>query len=149
MQQQLINLNPDLQQLWDEGYGLEVNGGHLLAHHIPYVNPNKEVKYGILVCVLTLATPSKVARPQDHTIYFCGETPCDANGLALTAIINNSQPQQLTSTILVNHYFSSKPASGNYDNYYDKIRTYSEILSAQAKAIDPTVTTKPRIKKAA
>jgi hypothetical protein len=149
MQQQLISLNPDLKQLWDEGYELEVNGGHLLAHHIPFVNSAKEVKYGILVCVLTLATPNRVARPQDHTIYFCGETPCNADGSALTAIINNSQNQQLTSTILVNHYFSSKPPTGNYENYYDKIRTYAEILSAQAKVIDPTVTTKPGSKKAA
>jgi|SRR6185436_17527726 len=149
MQQQLISLSPDLKQLWDEGYDLEINGGHLLAYHIPYVNPAKEVKYGTLVCVLTLASPTKTARPQDHTIYFAGETPCNANGSPMTAIINNCNTVQLSQSILVNHFFSSKPSSGNYPNYYDKIRTYAEILCSQAKVINNTVTAKPNRKKAA
>ena len=148
MPQQLINHSPDLKRLQDEGYELEVSGGHLIVHHIPYVNPEKKIKYGTLVCVLTLASPNRTARPPDHTIYFCGETPCNADGTVLTSIINNSNRQQLTESILVNHYFSSKPASGNYENYYEKVRTYSEILSAQAKSIDNSVTTKPNKQKA-
>lgn len=146
MQPQLISLNPDLKKLWDEGYDLEINGGHLLVHHIPYVAPSKEVRYGTLVCVLTLASPTRTGQPQDHTIFFKGETPCNADGNALVAIINNSQSQQLSCGIQINHYFSSKPAAGNYRDYYEKIRTYSEILSAQAKVIDKTVTTKPNKK---
>jgi hypothetical protein len=149
MQQQLISLNPDLKQLWDDGYELEVCSGYLLVHHIPYVTTGKEIKYGTLICVLTLAGPNRVGRPRDHTIYFCGETPCLANGTPLTAIINNSRIQRLTATILANHYFSSKPSSGNYNNYYEKIRTYAEILSAQAKVIDQTITARPRREKAA
>lgn len=149
MQQQLINLSPDLKRLFDEGYELEVSGGHLLVHHIPYVNPAREIKHGTLVCILTLASANRTAQPQDHTIHFCGDTPCHADGTAMDAIINNCNRQQLTEKILVTHYFSSKPSSGNYENYYDKIRTYSEILSAQAKSIDNSVTTKPNRKKAA
>ncbi|SDD77446.1 DUF6791 domain-containing protein [Niabella drilacis] len=149
MQQQLINLNPDLKQLWDEGYDLEICGGHLLVHRIPFVNSDKQIKYGIFVCALTLASSTRVGRPQDHTVYFCGETPCNINGVPLTAIINNSTTQRLTETITVNHYFSSKPPSGYYNNYYDKIRTYAEILSAQAKSIDGGVTARPKRIKAA
>lgn len=146
MQQQLINLNPDLHQLWIEGYDLEIIGGHLLVHRIPYVTVSKTVRYGTLVCVLTMASPTRTAPPPDHTIYFQGDTPCDAGGNALVAIINNSQQQQLTRALVVNHYFSSRPVSGNYANYYEKIRTYSEILSAQAKALDKHVTSKPNKK---
>lgn len=146
MQQQLINLNPDLKKLWDEGFEIEVRGGHLLAHRIPYVSPSLKVQYGSLVAVLTYATPTKIGAPPDHTIFFSGETPCNADGAALIAIINNSQTQQLTETITVNHYFSSKPRTGNYPDYYEKVRTYAEILSAQAKAINPTVTSKPNKK---
>ena len=149
MQQQLINHSPDLTRLQDEGYQFEVCGGHLIVHHIPYVTLTKEVKYGSLVCTLTLASPTRTAKPPDHTIYFSGETPCHADGSALIEIINNSARQQLSESIVVNHYFSSKPKSGNYENYYEKIRTYSEILSAQAKVIDNQVTTKPNSKKAA
>jgi hypothetical protein len=147
MLQQLINHNSDVNRLYDEGYQLEVIGGHLLVHQIPYVNANTEIKNGTFVCILTYASPSRLAPPQDHTIFFCGEKPCDKNGIVLDAIINNSNSQQLTNSILVNHYFSSKPKSGNYANYYDKIRTYAEILSSQAMAIDNSVTAKPNKKK--
>lgn len=143
MQQQLINLNPDLNRLQEEGYDIEVKGGHLVVRQIPYATPSKSVGLGMLICVLNYASPTKISTPPDHTIFFNGETPCKANGQALDAIINNSNRQQLTNELLVTHYFSSKPLSGNYPNYYEKIRTYAEILSIHAKAIDSTVTTKP------
>lgn len=143
MQQQLISLNPDLNRLQEEGYDIEVKGGHLVVRQIPYVTPYKNVAYGTLVCVLNYATPTKISTPPDHTIFFNGETPCNADGQPLVAIINNSNSQQLTNELLVTHYFSSKPSSGNYPNYYEKIRTYAEILSINAKAIDIQVTTKP------
>ena len=143
MQQQLISLNPDLNRLQEDGYDIEVKGGHLVVRQIPYATPSKSVAYGTLVCVLNYITPTKISTPRDHTIFFCGETPCNADGQPLVAIINNSNRQQLTSELLVTHYFSSKPRSGNYPNYYEKIRTYVEILSINAKAIDSKVTNKP------
>lgn len=143
MQQQLISLNPDLNRLQEEGYDIEVKGGHLVVRQIPYATPSKNVAYGTLVCVLNYVTPTKISRPPDHTIFFCGETPCNADGQPLVAIINNSNRQQLTNELLVTHYFSSKPSSGTYPTYYEKIRTYAEILSINAKAIDIQVTTKP------
>jgi hypothetical protein len=144
MQQQLINHSPDLKKLLDEGYEFEVSGGHLIVHHIPYVTPSLEIKYGIFVCALTLATPTRTAQPQDHTMHFCGETPCSFEGKPLTSIINNSTNQQLAVGLMANHYFSSKPASGKYPDFYEKVRTYSEILSSQARAIDPAVTFRPK-----
>lgn len=143
MQQQLINLNPDLNRLAQDGYDIEVKGGHLIVRQIPYVTPAKQVDYGTLVCVLNYASPTKISTPPDHTIYFCGETPCNSEGKPLNSIINNNQRQHLTRELLVTHYFSSKPLSGNYPNYYEKIRTYAEILSIHAKAIDEAVTAKP------
>lgn len=143
MQQQPINLNDDLIRLQEEGYDLEVCGSYLVIRQVPYVTPSKNVAFGTLVCLLNITGPSRISPPSDHTIYFCGETPCNSEGKPLDAIINNSQKQQLTNEILVTHYFSSRPLSGNYPNYYEKIRTYAEILSIHAKVIDNTVTTKP------
>src|SRR5690242_19173715 len=34
--QQLISLSPDLKRLRDEGYNLEIRGGHLLVKDVPY-----------------------------------------------------------------------------------------------------------------
>jgi hypothetical protein len=143
MQQLQISHSPDLIRLKNEGFELEICGGHLLVHHIPYVTPSKEIKYGILVCILNLSGPTRLGKPGDHTIYFSGETPCTAEGCPLDAIINNSILTQLNGNITVNHFFSSKPLSGYYENYYDKIITYSRILSTQAFTIDRSVTAKP------
>ena len=45
----LISRSPDLQRLRDEGYEIEVRGGYLLMHHVPYVSGLREVRYGILI----------------------------------------------------------------------------------------------------
>ncbi|HEU5051541.1 MAG TPA: ThiF family adenylyltransferase [Hanamia sp.] len=143
MRQQLINHSPDLAKLSDEGFDIEIIGGHLLVHQLPYVTINCEIKYGTIVTVLNFATPDKVGRPPDHTVYFCGETPCDHTGAPLTAIINNSNEVKLTESITANHYFSSKPKCGYYQDYYEKINTYSEILASQARKLDANISNKP------
>jgi hypothetical protein len=136
MEQQLIDHSPDLKKLQDLGYKLEISGGQfLLVHHIPYLNSKCEIKHGTLVCVLTLASPTRTGPPQNHTAYFIGETPCDSNGKELIGIINKSSTQKLSETIIVNHYFSAKPPSGNYENNYEKVRTYFMAISSQVDEI--------------
>ncbi len=150
MSLQMINHSPDLLRLQEEGYRLSIrNNQFLVVDHCPYVNSNKEIKYGQLVCVLSLAGPNRTGTPPDHTIYFVGETPCDASGSPLTGIINNSTRQRLVEELIIDHYFSSKPVSGAYKDYYDKVRTYAEILGAQARTIDKNATEKPDRKFAA
>jgi hypothetical protein len=143
MQLPLISHSPDLNKLNEEGYQLEIDGGYLLVHHIPYLNVANEIKYGVIVCVLNLVNPNLTGMPPDHTVYFIGDTPYNSLRQPLNAIINNSAVQQLTPNIVINHFFSSKPASGRYPNYYEKIRTYAEILSSHAQAVDSTVSSRP------
>lgn len=145
MQQPLINLSPDLKQLVDAGYDIEILEGRFLCCKVPYVTLNKVIKYGTLVCSLTLSGPNRTARPPDHTMFFIGETPCDVDGLALNAIINHSNKQHLCKDVWSNFYFSSKPLSGRYENYYEKVRTYAQILSSHVRAIDSSVTARPHI----
>lgn len=54
MSQRLIDHNQDLKRLIDEGYEIEVKGGYLITHHIPYVNKSKEIKYGKLIVALNI-----------------------------------------------------------------------------------------------
>ena len=140
MLQQLINHSPDLKRLQDEGYELEVKGGYLLIHHIPYVTHLREVKYGILVSELSLANSQRTIKPSTHVINFIGEYPCNADGSIITAIQHSNQ-QNLGHGIVINFSFSNKPQSG-YVDYYEKVSTYSKILSSPAKNIDPLVTEK-------
>lgn len=138
MSQQLIVHSPDLKQLRDEGYIIEVKGGYLLIHHIPYVNSSKEVKFGTLVTTLTMSG-TKVTRPDNHVIHFIGEHPCENDGRKMTGIQHASNIQDFGNGIVINHSFSNKPNEG-YSDYYKKVSRYEEMISAQARSIDKTVT---------
>ena len=133
MSQQLINHNPDLKRLRDEGYEIEIRGGYLLIHHIPYVDQNKQIQVGVLVSTLD--------NIQDHVIFFTGENPCEIDGTVITAIQHINNSSVLNNTITVNRSFSNKP-NGGYQNYYEKIKRYADLISAPAKYLDPSVTEK-------
>lgn len=139
MFQQLINHSPDLKRLRDEGYELAMHGGYLIIRHVPYVNIKKEVKYGTLVSQLTLVNQTLAGRPASHTIHFAGETPCDNQGMVISAITHSTPVIVIQDGLTVNHLFSNKPPNG-YANYYDKFTTYIRILSAPAKALNCDVT---------
>src|ERR1017187_4104802 len=94
MLQQLINRSPDLKRLRDEGFEIEVKGGHLIIHHIPYVNSNREVKFGKLISSLSLNNDVTV-KPDNHVINFMGEQPCNNDGTIITAIQHATLNQQL------------------------------------------------------
>ena len=141
MLQQQINRSSDLKRLRDEGYDIEVKGGYLIVHHIPYVNGNREVKFGKLISSLSLNNDVTI-KPDNHVINFMGEYPCNNDGSIISAIQHSGQLNQpLFDGIVINFSFSNKPPNG-YDNYYDKIVRYAEIISAPARSIDDTATSK-------
>ncbi len=141
MLQQLISHSPDLKRLQEEGYELEVNGGYLLIHQIPYVTNQREIKRGVLVSELTLANNFTTTIPNNHVIYFVGEFPCNNDGSIISAIQHISSIQNLGNGIVVNHSFSNKPQNG-YPNYYEKVITYAKIITSPAKNLDATITEK-------
>lgn len=134
MSQQLIDRSSDLKQLRDEGFEIEVKGGYLIIHHIPYVNSSKEVKLGILVSTLTLSG-TRTAKPDNHVIHFIGEHPCENTGQKMTGIQHASNTQTFINEIVINHSFSNKPNEG-YANYYQKVTRYVEMISAPAISLD-------------
>ena len=141
MLQQPINRSSDLKRLRDEGFEIEVKGGYLIVHHIPYVNSIREVKFGKLISTLTLNNDVTI-KPDNHVINFMGEFPCNNDGSIITAIQHSSQLNQaLFDGLVINFSFSNKPPNG-YDNYYDKVVRYAEIISAPAWSIDKTATAK-------
>jgi hypothetical protein len=132
-----INRSQDLKQLVDEGFEIEVKGGHLIVHHIPYVNSTREIRYGIFITALSLNNDVTL-RPDTHVMGFMGEHPCNKDGSVISAIQHSNPNQQLSAGIVMNYTFSNKPVNG-YDNYYHKVTRYAEIISAPAKSIDKTV----------
>lgn len=140
MSQQLISHSPDLSRLRDVGYEIEVHGGYLITHHIPYVNARREIAYGKLITALNL-NGNTTARPPDHVIQFMGEHPCHKDGTIITQIQHAAQNTQLFDGIVMNFSFSNKPKNG-YPDYYDKVNTYAELIASPARSIDPSVTAK-------
>src|SRR5207237_6709151 len=104
MSRQLISHSPDLQRLWDEGYDIEIRGGHLLVKNVPYVNSRREVAYGTLVSVLTQAGGVTTA-PADHVAKFVGDHPCYADGTDLHKIKHSTQLETLDRGLVVHHSF--------------------------------------------
>ena len=135
MQQQLISRNQDLQQLQNDGYELEIRSGHLLVHHVPYVNDAWEVQYGTLVSTLNLSGDVTLP-PETHVVEFAGTAPCDRDGRRLDQIIAGENRRQLAPGIDVMFTFSSKPLTG-YPDYHAKMTTYVAILLSHAQAVDP------------
>ena len=140
MLQQLISLNPCLQKLQQEGYSLEVRGGFLVIHHVPYLNMNREIHEGTLIMAINLSG-TKVLKPQDHTAYWSGDIPCEHNGDRVPALINSSARNDHGLGLISNHYLSCKPdresyADQNYPTYYEKVVTYCQRISTPAYMVD-------------
>jgi uncharacterized protein DUF6791/ThiF family protein len=141
MSRQLISHSVDLRRLRDEGYDVEIKSGHLLINSVPYVNSNKEIKFGILVSELNLAG-DVTTTPNTHVVYFVGDHPCNKYGSEIAKIKHQSAQTFLDHDLVVQHSFSSKP-NGGYKDYYEKMATYVAIISSPARSLDPSVTATP------
>lgn len=138
MSYSLINRNPDLKRLRDEGFEVEVRSGFLLIHSVPYVNPRGETALGILVTDLALAGDLTHAPGGTHVAYFVGDHPCDQQGVEISPIKHSSGSFPMAEGVVASHSFSNKP-EGGYRDYHHKMTRYIEIISAPARARDPSV----------
>ena len=78
--------------------------------------------------------------PQDHTVYFRGEYPCDDSGNQIEAIRNSTNRMELAEGLWIDHYFSAKPYGRTYAGFYDKMSNYAQILGRYARRLDPGAT---------
>lgn len=137
MLHKLIDHSPDLKKLRDEGFEIELKGTHLLVSSVPYFNSNQDICYGTLVTDLTIAGTT-VTRPKNHVIHFIGEHPCNKDGTQITSLTHSNNRTSLGGDIIVDRSFSHKPKQG-YDNYYDKITTYVNVISAPVRSEDYSI----------
>lgn len=154
MSHKLIDLSPDLLRLRNEGYNVDICNGYLIVRDVPYVNEKREIRHdGVLVAPLNL-NGEILNPPENHTIKFAGEYPCDNTGAYITAIKQgepitagtkpNEEVLEITLRLKTRFAFSAKPqtVNKNYASYYDKIVAYVAILSGPAALLDQTVTAK-------
>ena len=138
MSRALINRNPDLLRLQNEGYELDIRSGHLLVNSVPYVNNLGQVAFGTLVTDLSLAGDTTV-RPANHVAMFIGDHPCNKDGREIEQIRHSNAPMAVAPDLVIHRSFSNKPPQG-YGDYYEKMTRYIEIISGPAQALQPRVT---------
>jgi hypothetical protein len=143
MSHPLIARNDDLRRLRNEGYEIEVSGGHVLVH-VPYVDETATVRIGTLACAYTEQQPGVLARPQDHTALWVGTPPCQRNGGMMVGIKASDVSTQIRPGLVATIHLSNKPrvdGGGQYiePNYYEKFKRYIGIVCPPAESLDPTV----------
>lgn len=136
MSQELICHNPELQRLQSEGFEIEVRGGLLIVHHIPYLNCKTEMLSGTLAMALN-TSGNTVVRPHDHTAYWIGQQPCNSDGSIVSSLVNGPRRYNLGCGLISDYYLSCYPDStSGYKNYYDKVMVYYNTISAAALNYD-------------
>ena len=135
MSARVINLNPDLKRLRDEGYEIEIRDGHAILHNIPYLDIDKTVQRGILISPLNMSGDI-VKYDGNHVIFFQGTRPYCSNGALMSGILLETFKAKTMAGLPVNFSFSNKP-QGGYLNYYEKFTRYITILQVEAQAINP------------
>lgn len=142
MSRRLIDRSPDLRRLRDEGYDVQIINGHVVLRDIPYLNSSKLIQRGVLISTLTLAN-DVTTRPDTHVALFAGDYPCHETGKPIERIRHSQSNALIGDGLKAAYSFSAKPKpSGCYENYYDKLSTYADILSGPAQCIDPAATAK-------
>lgn len=126
-------------RLFADGYDLVLQNGHLIVRRIPYVALDGVRTDGRLVLPVNDSGGVIADAIGDHTIWFAGEEPRDERG----APLGSASPRDIGDGNSVSFMLSFKPASGSYATLYEKVRTYSRILSTPARGIDPTLTATP------
>jgi hypothetical protein len=140
MSHPLVSHSPDLTQLTEEEYDIEIRDANLLVHHVPYVTAAGIVDYGILVSELTSNGESTV-QPGSHVIRLVGGIPYDHQG-QVVSIVNDQTPHPFGEDLIAACSMSGKKNGQAPNNYYDKITHYVNILSSYARAIDSSATHK-------
>lgn len=138
MSRGLIARSPDLRALEADRYSLRIaDDAFLVIDRVPYVTMARKVQRAELVMVLTLKGDA-TAKPSEHVAYWSGEHPHHADGRKLDALlVPNSGRTAVSPSFPSVLMFSAK---ADYRDYHHKVTTYVEILSREARSIEPEVT---------
>ena len=130
----------EVERLIADGYEVcQYPAGYLVIKGIPYVTEGKEIRTdGVL------GTP--LANVNDHVAYWSGSIPCDISGSEIKNLVHerdiqSNRMQIPNCSIRFGISFSNKPDSG-FQDYYCKMTSYINIISAPACSLDHSVTPK-------
>lgn len=128
----LAKHNEDIDKLLKKGYALSIDSNHLVVRDIPYLDGKGELHIGAIVSVLKSIDQHKVGMI-DHQIYFCGSHPHELSKEPIKNLGGGEVQVKLASKdLMVQRSFSNKPPSGKFEDWFDKIENYVDVISGPA-----------------
>jgi uncharacterized protein DUF6791 len=128
---ELANHNDDIRRLLEKGYALRIDGAHLVARDIPYLDSQQALQVGAIVTKLEFIDKVRI-KQDDHQIFFAGSAPYGLNGQPIPNLAGGPTSIPLSKTdIVVERSFSNKP-EGGFANFFDKIEHYVRVISGPA-----------------
>lgn len=135
MFQKLVNHNEDIRRLVDIGYAVAIDSNHLVIRDIPYLDHEKQLKIGAFVTKLEFIDQDRVTQ-QDHQVFFAGSIPHLIDGAPIANLGGGAIQIALSdrcSDIVIERSFSNKPrAEGKFKDFFEKIESYTSIVSGPA-----------------
>lgn len=128
-----------IAQLRSDGFNADVVDGVLAVHDVPAVDASGSVRHIILAEPLQYAG-DQLMPPVDHTLYFCGDHPCDDQGRPLTRLVAGPDQSVLRPGVISQFRLSSKPQTGIYLDLHDKVTHYVDLIERWAQAVEPGAT---------
>lgn len=121
---------------------MRIQGSFLVMLEVPYVDAQRQVRFGTLVSTLDLAG-DRTRKPETHVMNWDGDFPCNADGTPLQGISHAAPNTDLGHGLTARYSFSSKPSDLGYADYYAKMATYATIVSGPAAVLQPGIS--PRV----
>lgn len=133
---ELVSRNADIKRLLETGYAIKFDSGHLVVRDIPYLDKEGNLRTGAFVTKLNFVDKFQV-KQQDHQVFFCGSPPHSTDGTLISNLGGGATQLTLEDPhLLVERSFSHKPVGSNgYSNFFEKIETYTRIISGPAIAV--------------
>jgi Domain of unknown function (DUF6791)/ThiF family len=132
---ELASHNPFIQDLDDLGYHVDFVGGYLVIYGLPYLDQEGGLKYGDWASPVDLIGAVIDVPKNKHQAWWRGGRPYDENHRALRL---GGGPDRVTITpdLITDCSFSFKlqedGVNRDYRSFEEKVRTYSEAITAPA-----------------
>lgn len=136
MFQRLVSRNADIRRLVEKGYAVAFDSNHfLIVRDIPYLDHEGKLQTGAIVSKFTEAGQDEIVQ-DDHQVFFAGSAPHGLDGKPIPNLAGGATTLSLgkeSSDVVVQRSFSNKPIpTGKFDNFYDKIESYVNIIAGPA-----------------
>jgi ThiF family len=137
----LANHNEDLARLVEKGFALAIDRNCLVVRDIPYLDEQKQLRWGAIIAKLVFENQVKV-RPEDHQVLFAGSRPCGIDGTPVRGLGGGAVQFEMSSfcsDVVVQRSFSHKlkehGTARPYSDNFEKINSYVTMISGPAMAL--------------